>query len=235
MINGQIDLDALIHAKLTGIDMVDPATGAASVLPVVFGVPEEEVIERRQIPSLRVLYQYDHSLANRSRVQDQPELMRLIDETHPELGWYRLQTPLFRRWTYLIDMYTHSYRDMLELSRRLFARLRREYGYLVDDDGNEIIYRLDAMTDSARRIQEERLFKRSFTFSFDAWVQEDDTPIGTVGRVDRIHIDYVDAQGQPLEDEWVLDPPPADVLSGTTIELAPIEASIAASQEEVGP
>lgn len=235
MIHGQADLDALIDTKLSGITMADPATGAASVLPVVFGVPEEEVIERSRVPGLRVLYQYDYSLANAGRVQDQPELMRLIDADRPELGWYKLQPPLFRRWTYQIDLYTHSYRDMLELTRRLFTRLRREYGYLVDDDGNEIIYRLDAMTDSARRIQEERLFKRTFTFSFDAWVQEDETPLGTVGRVDRILVDYRDTHERQIEHEWVLEPPPADVLSETTAELQPIEVSITASQEEVGP
>lgn len=235
MIHGQADLDALIDTTLAGIVMADPKTGASAVLPVVFGVPEEEVLENSRVPGLRVLYQYDYSLANARRVQDQPELKRLVDENRPELGWYKLQPPLFRRWTYLIDLYTHSYRDMLELTRRLFVRLRREYGLLVDEDGNHIIYRLDAMTDSARRIQEERLFKRSFTFSFDAWVQEDETPIGTVGRVDRILVDYRDSNDRSIENEWVLEPPPADVLSETATELSPIEVSITASQEEVGP
>jgi hypothetical protein len=177
MINGQGDLDLLIAARIGAIPLIDSGT-----LPVMAGVPEEEVVEESLIPGLNIMYQYDFSLENQGRVRHQPRLYRRIDPNDPSAGVVRIRPPTFRRLVYELRLYTRAYGDMVELSRRLLSRLRREYDFLTDADGNEIVYRLDRMMDHSRRIKEERVFVRDFSFSFDAWVLEQVVDLGEIIR-----------------------------------------------------
>jgi hypothetical protein len=112
----------------------------------------------------------------------------------------RIVPPTFRRLSYDLELFTWLYEDMVELSRRMLSRLRREYGHLTDADGNVINYRLDSVSDQTRRIREERLFKRCFTFSFDAWVLEQVSDVGTpIGPVEYVKVEIKDLA---TESEW---------------------------------
>ena len=208
MINGQQDLDQLLWDKFHQQILIDPAD-TTSFLPVFFGVAEEEVVDLPQIPGIRFAYQFDTSLENQGRVRHQPRIYRVVDDTgeHPTIR--RVQPPTYRRLVYEVDLYTHKYLDMIELSQRVFGVLRREYGSFLDDDGNEIIYRLDGVTDMARRIDEERLFRRLFVFSFDAWVLEGTVDIGPEVRpIEHIRTDIKKTDGTVMESFWVDEDPP---------------------------
>lgn len=216
MINGQRDMDALLWdhfheaIPMPGQPDIGDDDGEADIafVPIFFGVAEEEVEETISIPGLRFAYQYDYSLENQKRVRHQPRIYRWVDEDDHDLGVQRIKPPTFRRLVYEIDLYTYKYLDVVELSERVFSRLQREYGNLVDDDGNTIIYRLDDMTDMARRIDEERLFRRLFVFSFDAWVLESIVDIGTPTTfIETVHVNILDHTDESLIDTITLTAP----------------------------
>ena len=195
MINGQGDLDVLLGALFIDDRPVPHPYLADTFIPVFFGVAEEDLEHEPNIPGLRFAYQYDMSLENIKRVQHQPWLYIPVegDDGEETNAVQRIRPPTFRRLVYEIDLLTHSYRDMVELSERVFERLQREYGHLTDADDNEIVYRLDGMTDMTRKMGEERLFRRVFTYSFDAWVLEGIVPIGDpLWPIETVKVDIYD-------------------------------------------
>lgn len=203
MINGQYDMDHILADLLRGA--IPHPYDAQNSIPVFFGVPEEDVVQSSFVPGLRVAYQHDYSLENRQRVRHQPRLYRWVDEEDHDKGLQRIRPPLFRRLVYELDLLTHKYLDMIELSQRVTALLSREYDSLTDDDGNDIVYRLDGMTDMAREVGEERIFRRLFVYSFDAWVLEAIVDIGPpVKFIHQANIHIIKKPDGPLmESFWV--------------------------------
>ena len=201
MINGQLDMDMLLLHHLQGL-----ALPGGDPIPIFGGVPEEEVETSPRLPGLNVTFMHDVPVNRRHEVQ--PRLYRRVDPDDAGAGIVRIRPPTLRSLSYELTLYTLSYRDMLELSRGLLSRLRREFGSLTDGDGNEIIYRLEDTTDHARRIEEDRIFRRTFLFSFDAWVLDEVVDTGpAVKTIESVRTDFTDAHADELDIIWVPDEP----------------------------
>lgn len=212
MINGEGDMNVLIYDRLSALTYNDAPTGSAENLvsvPVYATLPDESVVPNaedggtRQYPAVTFFFMDDISLEG-SPLRNQGDIYTLIDEARPELGYEIREPPIFRRLLYQVDLYTQTYQDMVYLSQRLLSRLKREFGALTDSDGTLIYYRLTDVSDLTRDVEEERIYRRAFSYSFDAWVWEDREPKATVGTIEKVHTDIHDQDTEELYDTVIV-------------------------------
>lgn len=208
MITGDGDLDRLLKVKLTGLTWDAGPTGGPSdtrSVPILVGTPEEVVQSR--VPGVAITYLYDRR--SPLRVRDGIDVLTRADPNDPSLGYHRFDNIELRRYSYQVDIYTRYRREMVDLSQGVYSRLRREHGFLLDDDDDAIRYQLMSMTDATLDIEEERVYRRSLTFEFDAWtlLRVDRENPQSVGAVQNIETIILDEGGVTLSDDWVPEQP----------------------------
>lgn len=212
MIRGEADLDAMLNTRLKGIKLNTAPVGASEVLvevPVFNSIPEEDEQPDSLIPGISVIHQFD--IDSPVRMRDGMDVLLRADMDDASAGYIKYRRVELRRFYYQVAVFTRLASDLVDLSERVLSRLRRQRDVLVDADGNAIPYWLESVNDFASKIGEERVFKRTLTYFFDAWVlpRIDRENPETVGVVEFINTQIHDANGE-LSNCWVPATPPSE-------------------------
>lgn len=214
MITGESELSPIIFNTLQGLDINTARTGDPEVrvdIPVYISVPEESVVPpvgetdmAPLVPGVSIIHL--HNSPSPAKIKVGMDVLDYVDPNDPLQGYIKRKYLDYRQYVYQIDVYAHEFKEMIDLTEQVFGRLRRRHHALLDPHGHYIYYWLTGSNDFATKIEEERVFRRSLTYAFDAWtmLRADQTSPESVGVVEHVNTQiYEIGTGDELSNEWV--------------------------------
>jgi hypothetical protein len=170
-----------------------------------FGVPEEDVTAELPMPYLTLFYLGDELYA--PGWASGKTYFEQIGQG-AEAQFERWKMPESVKFYFQLDIYSQSQLNLVQLSTRLSKVINRRGTVFLDSDGDPISVELTDVQDFGRdsfRLEksEERIFRRSYTYSLECVYQANDVPIETVGPVLTTDITFkpLDQFGQDYPEE----------------------------------
>jgi hypothetical protein len=150
-----------------------------------FGVPEEDVTAELPMPYMTLFFLGDE-LYTPGWASGKTYFQRVGEGS--TMTYERWKLPESVRFMFQLDIYSQTQKNLVQLSTALSKVINRRGSYFLDSEGDPVTIEITDVQDFGRdsfRLErsDERIFRRTFTYSLECTYQANTEPIETVGPV----------------------------------------------------
>lgn len=205
------DFEQVDRAVYTALSGLRTGLNGNEEVPVLVGVPEEEVVSQELFPAI-TMQMIDERLSNNT--QGPPFLVLPIYEDGSPEGARPTRFGLFDApqaltWTYQIDVYSQTRQEMVRLLREIAIRLPQQRGALRDPEGYAVDVARTDYRDLSQTGKEERIIRVSLTYDISGLLLLNTEPRETYGAVEAIKITVEDTDPRTFKETVWVDKKPA--------------------------